>query len=156
MTEDPGAYQDSGAHPGTPDGFERLWTPHRMIYIQGENKPASSDEHRALVEQSIEALRQIVLRAHSRGIVAIGGTIMPFGASKLYHPDAATEADRQAINAWIRAPGHFDAVIDFDAAMRDPANPSRLDPKLDSGDGLHPSLEGYRAMAAAVPLRLLR
>ena len=44
MTEDPGAYEDSGAHPGTPDGFERLWTPHRMVYIKGENKPASSDQ----------------------------------------------------------------------------------------------------------------
>jgi lysophospholipase L1-like esterase len=101
-------------------------------------------------------LRQIVLRAHSRGIVAIGGTIMPFGASKLYHPDAATEADRQAINRWIRAPGHFDAVIDFDARMRDPAHPSRLSLALDSGDGLHPSLAGYRTMGDTVPLALLR
>ena len=121
-----------------------------------QNAPASPDEHRALVEQSIEALRQIVLRAHSWGIVAIGGTIMPFGASKLYHPDAATEADRQAINTWIRAPGHFDAVIDFDARMRDPAHPSRLDSAVDSGDGLHPSLAGYRMMGDAVPLALLR
>jgi lysophospholipase L1-like esterase len=121
-----------------------------------QNAPASPDQHRALVAQSIEALRQIVSRAHSRGIVAIGGTIMPFGASKLYHPDAATEADRQTINAWIRAPGHFDAVIDFDARMRDPANPSRLSPAIDSGDGLHPSLAGYRMMGDAVPLALLR
>lgn len=135
-----------------------------LIVLEGVNDlgtlakdaPATPEQHAALVEQAVEALRQMVLRAHSRGIVAIGGTIMPFGASKLYHPDAATEADRQAINAWIRAPGHFDAVIDFDAAMRDPATPSRLNPALDSGDGLHPSLDGYRAMAAAVPLRLLR
>jgi lysophospholipase L1-like esterase len=121
-----------------------------------QNAPATPDEHRALVEQAIEALRQIVLRARSRGIVAIGGTIMPFGASKLYHPDAATEADRQAINAWIRVPGHFDAVVDFDARMRDPANPARLEPTLDSGDGLHPSLAGYRVMGDTVPLALLR
>jgi lysophospholipase L1-like esterase len=135
-----------------------------LIVLEGVNDlgtltqkaPATAAEHRALVEQAIEALRQIVLRARSRGIVAIGGTIMPFGASKLYHPDAPTEADRQAINAWIRAPGHFDAVIDFDARMRDPAHPSRLDPALDSGDGLHPSLAGYRAMGDSVPLALLR
>jgi lysophospholipase L1-like esterase len=135
-----------------------------LIVLEGVNdlgtltqsSPASPEAHRAVVEQSIEALRQIVLRAHSRGIVAIGGTIMPFGASKLYHPDAATEADRQAINAWIRAAGHFDAVIDFDARMRDPAHPSRLDPAVDSGDGLHPSLAGYRMMGDAVPLVLLR
>jgi lysophospholipase L1-like esterase len=121
-----------------------------------QNAPATAGQHAALVAQAIEALRQIALRARAHGIRVIGGTIMPFGASKLYHPDTATEADRQAINAWIRAPGHFDAVIDFDAAMRDPAAPWRLNPALDSGDGLHPSLEGYRAMAAAVPLKLLR
>jgi lysophospholipase L1-like esterase len=135
-----------------------------LIVLEGVNDlgtltkdaPASPEQHAALVAQAIEALHQMALRARTHGIVAIGGTIMPFGASKLYHPDATTEADREAINAWIRAPGHFDAVIDFDAAMRDPANPSRLNPALDSGDGLHPSLEGYRAMAAAVPLGLLR
>src|SRR5688572_23696521 len=135
-----------------------------VIVLEGVNDlgvltrdgPASSEQHAALVEQATEALRQIVLRARARGIKAIGGTILPFGASAYYHPPVETEADRQAINAWIRTPGNFDAVIDFDTAMRDPANPSRLDPALDSGDGLHPSLEGYRAMAATVPLELLR
>lgn len=117
--------------------------------------PVTPEQHAALVGQAIETLRQIVLRARARGIVAIGGTIMPFGTSAYYHPPPETEADREAINAWIRAPGNFYAVIDFDAAMRDPTDPSRLNPALDSGDGLHPSLEGYRAMAAAVPLELL-
>ena len=97
-----------------------------------------------------------LLRARARGIRVIGATILPFGTSTTYHPPAETEADRQAINAWIRSPGTFDAVIDFDATLRDPAEPSRLNPALDSGDGLHPSLDGYRAMAAAVPLELLR
>jgi lysophospholipase L1-like esterase len=118
--------------------------------------PATPEQHAALVAQATEALRQIVLRARARAIIVIGGTILPYGTSALYHPDAANEADRQAINAWIRAPGNFDFVIDFDAALRDPARPTRLDPALDSGDGLHPSLDGYRAMAAAVPLDLLR
>ena len=118
--------------------------------------PATPEQHAALVEQAIEALRQIATRARARGIKVIGGTILPFATSTTYHPPAETEADRQAINAWIRAPGSFDAVIDFDAALRDRADPTRLDPALDSGDGLHPSLEGYRAMAAAVPLELLR
>jgi lysophospholipase L1-like esterase len=135
-----------------------------VIVLEGVNDlgtltrdgPATPEQHAALVEQATEALRQIVLRARARGIKAIGATILPFGASGYYHPPAETEADRQAINAWIRTPGNFDAVIDFDAAMRDPADPSRLNPALDSGDGLHPSLEGYRAMAAAVPLELLR
>src|SRR6478736_3701089 len=127
-----------------------------LIVLEGVNDlgtltreaPATPERHAALVAQATEALRQIVQRARARGIVAVGGTIMPFGASAYYHPPAETETDRQAINAWIRAPGHFDAVIDFDAALRDPDNPARLNPALDSGDGLHPSLEGYRAMAA--------
>lgn len=135
-----------------------------LIVLEGVNDlgtltrdgPATPEQHAALVEQATEALRQIVLRARARGIVAIGGTILPFGSSTYYRPDAATEADRQAINAWIRAPGNFDAVIDFDAGMRDPADPTRLDPAFDSGDGLHPSMDGYRAMASAVSLDLLR
>ncbi|MHA6721246.1 SGNH/GDSL hydrolase family protein [Sphingomonas sp. RS6] len=118
--------------------------------------PVSAEAHAALVMRIIGAYRQMIDRAHAHGIKAIGATITPYGASGYYHPDAANEADRQAINAWIRAPGHFDAVIDFDAAMRDPADPTRLRKDLDSGDGLHPSTAGYRAMGEAVPLALLR
>src|ERR1700722_15014877 len=65
-----------------------------------------------------------------------------------------SEADRIAANAWIRAPGHFDAVIDFDRALRDPARPDHLAAVYDSGDHLHPSPDGYRAMAAAIPISL--
>lgn len=117
--------------------------------------PATPEQHAALVRQMIGVLGQIVARSRAHGIKVIGGTIMPDGASGYYHPDAANEADRAAVNAWIRAPGNFDAVIDFDAAMRDPANPMRLRPDLDSGDGLHPSIAGYQAMADAVPLAVL-
>ena len=63
---------------------------------------------------------------------------------------------RAAVNAWIRGGGEYDAVIDFDAAVRDPADPLRLNPAYDSGDGLHPNDAGMAAMAAAVPLRLFR
>ncbi len=79
---------------------------------------------------------------------------MPFMGFAGYHPDAANEADRQAVNAWIHTPGHFDAVVDFDALTRDPARPSWLNPTYDVGDHLHPNPEGYRAMGEAVPLRL--
>lgn len=135
-----------------------------VIVLEGVNDlgvltrdgPATPEQHAALVSQATEALRQIVLRARARGIRAIGATILPFATSTTYRPPPETEASRQALNAWIRAPGNFDAVIDFDAALRDPADPTRLDPAVDSGDGLHPSLDGYRAMAAAVPLELLR
>jgi len=63
-----------------------------------------------------------------------------------------SEADRAAVNQWIRAPGHFDAVIDFDEAVRNPRQPEVLLPAYDSGDHLHPSPAGYRAMAGAVRL----
>ena len=135
-----------------------------LIVLEGVNDlgtltrdaPATPAQHAALVAQATEALRQIALRARARGLTVIGATILPFAGSTTYHPPGETEADRQAINAWIRAPGNFDAVIDFDAALRDPADPARLNPAYDSGDGLHPSLDGYRAMAAAVPLAVLR
>ncbi|HEY1606351.1 MAG TPA: SGNH/GDSL hydrolase family protein [Allosphingosinicella sp.] len=116
--------------------------------------PQSPAAHQALVRHILAAFAQMAARARAHGIRLIGGTIMPFGSSGYYHPDAATEADRQAINRWIRTPGHFDAVVDFDALMRDPAHPDRLSPKFDSGDGLHPSETGYRAMGEAIPLSL--
>ncbi|OAN62715.1 SGNH/GDSL hydrolase family protein [Sphingomonas sp. TDK1] len=135
-----------------------------LIVLEGVNDlgtltrdaPVPAEAHAALVVRMIDAYRQIVARAHARGIKAIGATIMPYAGSGYYHPDAQNEADRQAVNRWIRTPGNFDAVIDFDAAMRDPADPKRLRKDYDSGDGLHPSVAGYAAMAGAVPLALLR
>jgi lysophospholipase L1-like esterase len=134
-----------------------------VIVLEGINdlgtltrdKPATPAQHAALVHGIIGAFKQIVLRAHDHGIKVIGATIMPFMGSDYYHPDAANEADRQAINRWIRAPGHFDGVVDFDAVMRDPAQPDRLNPAYDSGDHLHPSPAGYAVMGNAVPLSLL-
>jgi lysophospholipase L1-like esterase len=102
--------------------------------------------------QIISAYQQIVERAHAHHIRVYGATIMPFTGSDYYHPDAMVEADRQQINAWIRAPGHFDGVVDFDRVLSDPAHPDRLLPAYDSGDHLHPNDAGYTAMARAVPL----
>lgn len=110
--------------------------------------------HHALVQRMIGAYEQIVLRAHAHGLKVIGGTLTPYVGSDYYHPGPESEADRQAINAWIRTPGHFDAVVDFDKIVRDPAHPERMLPKYDSGDRLHPSVAGYRAMAEAIPLEL--
>ncbi|MGN6122576.1 MAG: SGNH/GDSL hydrolase family protein [Sphingomonas oligoaromativorans] len=118
--------------------------------------PASPEGHATLVAQLIGAYRQIVERAHAQGVKVIGATILPYGGNGYYHPDAANEADRQAINRWIREPGHFDGVVDFDRVTRDPAHPDHLRPDFDSGDHLHPSPKGYKAMADAVPLALLR
>lgn len=110
--------------------------------------------HALLVHRIEGAYEQMILRAHAHGVRAIGATITPYMGSDYYHPGPSSEADRQAINAWIRAPGHFDAVLDFDKTMRDPAQPDRLRPVYDSGDHLHPSPAGYRAMGDSVPLSL--
>jgi lysophospholipase L1-like esterase len=113
-------------------------------------------EHDALVSQILGAYQQIIMRAHAHGLEVIGATIMPYAGSDYYHPTARDELDRQAVNAWIRAPGHFDAVVDFDKVMRDPSHPDHLLPGYDSGDHLHPSPAGYRAMADVIPLSLFR
>jgi lysophospholipase L1-like esterase len=120
------------------------------------NGPASAEAHAALVARVLAAYQQIVLRAHAQGLRVYGATITPYVGSDYYHPDPPSEADREAVNAWIRAPGHFDAVIDFDAVVRDPAQPDRLLPAFDCGDHLHPSPAGYRAMGNAIPLDLFR
>ncbi|HKW15999.1 MAG TPA: SGNH/GDSL hydrolase family protein [Terriglobales bacterium] len=117
----------------------------------GEVPPAA---HADLVHRIEGAYEQIVARAHANGIQVFGATITPFVGSEYYHPPATTEADRQTINEWIRAPGHFDAVIDFDKIIRDPQQPDRMLPIYDSSDHLHPSIAGYKAMGDAVPLTL--
>jgi lysophospholipase L1-like esterase len=114
----------------------------------------SPSEHAALVKRVISAYEQIVLRAHAHGLRVFGATIMPYMGSSYYHPGPLSEADRQAVNTWIRADGHFDAVIDFDSVVRDPQHPDHLLPAYDGGDHLHPSPAGYRAMGEAVQLSL--
>ena len=104
------------------------------------------------VHRIIYAYEQIIARTHAHGIRVFGATIMPFVGSAFYHPGPEIEADRHAINAWIRTAGHFDGVVDFDKLTRDPEHPERLAAKYDSGDHLHPSPAGYAAMGDAVPL----
>ena len=118
------------------------------------NGEVPADQHTVLVEHVIEAYEQIIARAHTHGLRVYGATITPYTGSGYYHPGAWSEADREAVNAWIRAAGHFDAVIDFDAVMRDPLHPDHLLPALDCGDHLHPNPAGYRAMGDAIPLNL--
>jgi lysophospholipase L1-like esterase len=118
------------------------------------NGEVTPPEHAALVKRVLSAYEQIILRARAHGLRVFGATLTPYVGSDYYHPDPLSEADRQAVNAWIRAPGHFDAVIDFDSVVRDPQHPDRLLPAYDSGDHLHPSPAGYRAMGEAVSLML--
>lgn len=97
----------------------------------------------------IAGYRDLVAQAHRHGIAIYGCTITPAGLPPL------REAIRQQVNAWIRSSKAFDDVIDFDAALRDPARPTRLQPRYDSGDHVHPNDAGYAAMAQAVPLDLV-
>ncbi len=121
------------------------------IGVLQREKPATAAAQDALIASVTAGYAQMVARAHDRGIKVYGGTVMPFATNGYYHPDAGSERMRQAINAWIRTPGHFDGIVDFDRAMADPQRPDRLAPAYDSGDGLHPSIAGYAAMAKVVP-----
>ncbi|MDN4058929.1 SGNH/GDSL hydrolase family protein [Massilia sp. YIM B02769] len=105
----------------------------------------------------IAGYRQLISRAHAKGIPVYGATLTPFEGTIFpgyYSPEK--EAVRQAVNNWIRGSDEFDAVIDFDRAVRDPANPTRMLPAYDSGDHLHPNDLGMQAMANAIPLALFR
>lgn len=115
---------------------------------------ATPESHAELVDGMIGAYGQIIRRAKEKGIRVYGATILPFTGSDYYNPGAATEADRQRINSWIRQSGAFDAVIDLDKALADPQRPDRLKPEFDSGDHLHPSFAGYRAIGDAIDLSL--
>jgi lysophospholipase L1-like esterase len=121
--------------------------------VLNRDKPADAQVNGWMAKDLIGAYGRMVAKARAKGIKVIGATILPYSGSAYYHPPAEAEAARQTINAWIREPGHFDAVIDWDAAMRDPARPTHLMPAYDN-DGLHPNLAGYKAMADAIPLSL--
>jgi lysophospholipase L1-like esterase len=117
--------------------------------IGGAREPGSA----ALVARNLlVAYREIIARVHARGLRIYGGTILPFGGSQ--YDGEEREAARQTVNQWIRNSGAFDGVIDFDAALRDPAEPTRLVPSADTGDHLHPNEAGYRLMAEAIDLAL--
>lgn len=102
----------------------------------------------------IAGYRQIIARVHDRGLRIYGGTLTPFVGAGYASPEGETK--RQAVNAFIRDSGEFDAVLDFDKALRDPANPAMMLPAYDSGDHLHPNDAGYEVMAYSIDLSLFR
>lgn len=103
-------------------------------------------------EQLIAAYKQFVARAHLHGIKVAGATILPTEGQWLYSDK--TENPRAAVNQWIRTSGTFDAVIDFDAAVRDPAKPTQLKAEYNPGDSVHPNDAGNAAMADAIDIRI--
>jgi lysophospholipase L1-like esterase len=129
-----------------------------VIVILGINDLRNRNPIEATAEDMIAGYKQMILRAHARGIKIFGGTLLPF-ENETFTPGAYTpegEARRQAVNTWIRTSGAFDAVIDFERALRDPSYSTRLLPEYDYGDHLHPSDAGYRLMGDTIDLALFR
>ncbi|MBQ1245608.1 MAG: lipase, partial [Clostridia bacterium] len=107
------------------------------------------------VEELAEGVRRLyVEHARGLGLGVWSGTLLPIEGWRTYTPER--EAMRLEFNAWLRTSGLFDGCVDFDAAVRDEGHPSRFRAGFDSGDHLHPSETAYKAMAEAVPERLLR
>jgi lysophospholipase L1-like esterase len=108
-------------------------------------------------EQLVDGYRALALRARRRGLRVLAMTCPPFEGTTLApgYWTPAKEALRLQLNAWLREGGAFDAVVDADRLLRDPARPARLRPAFDSGDHLHPGDAGYAALAAALPLAAL-
>ncbi len=119
------------------------------------NRPGKAEEE-VTAPQMIAGLKQLAVRGQARGIKVVGGTLTPF-ENETFLPGAwnpRREAVRQAVNDWLRKGEAFDAVVDFDRALRDPDRPTQMLPIYDCGDHLHPSDLGYRAMGDAIDLSL--
>jgi lysophospholipase L1-like esterase len=156
---------DNGAFPGFNEvGVNSLARLNEDVFAQtgvrtvitelGINDIWMSDDSAAEI---IGALRQVNAQAKERGLRSLVTTITPFegiGGTDSWTP--AKEATRQAVNSYLRSSKEFDGVLDFDKVLRDPAAPSKLNPAYDSGDHIHPNDAGYQAMAASVPLKLVR
>lgn len=128
-----------------------------MILFEGINdigNNAGPDGGPLTAQDLIDGWRTLVDEAHAAGVRVVGATLMPVKGNGYYTP--AAEALRRSVNDWIRTGGAFDGVIDFDRVMRDPADPSALNPAYDSGDHIHPDDAGMKAMADAIDLHLLR
>jgi lysophospholipase L1-like esterase len=111
----------------------------------------------ASADQIIASLQQINAQLKEHGIRSLGATITPYeGFTTPGGWTAEREANRQAVNAWLRSTHEFDGVIDFDKVVRDPAAPSKLKASYDAGDHIHLTDAGYQAMANSIPLQLVR
>jgi lysophospholipase L1-like esterase len=126
-----------------------------LIVLEGINDIGFvGDKPNPSAADLIAAHQQIIERARAHGIKVIGATLTPFEGAFYYTLQG--EAKRKALNDWIRTGKMYDAVVDFDAVIRDPSHPTKALAKYDSGDHLHPNPAGYAAMANAIDLALLK
>jgi lysophospholipase L1-like esterase len=127
-----------------------------LLGINDIRNRGQKPEEFVTAEAMIAGLHQLAVRAHARGLKIFGGTLLTF-EYETFNPGFYTpegEATRQAVNAWIREGGAFDAVVDFEAALRDPGHPTQMLPIYDCGDHLHPSEDGYLHMGDVIDLSL--
>jgi lysophospholipase L1-like esterase/glyoxylase-like metal-dependent hydrolase (beta-lactamase superfamily II) len=133
-----------------------------ILLLTGSNDISAADmldtqKDKVSAQQIIAGMQQLIARAHAAGIKVYGATLLPkAGVQKPFVHTAEAQAKRQELNTWIRSSGAFDAVVDFAQLMGDSARPDHLAPAYDSGDHLHPNDAGYKAMAAAIDLRVFR
>jgi lysophospholipase L1-like esterase len=133
-----------------------------VIVLEGINDlghagPKLFPSEQVSAQDVIGGLKQLIARAHEKGIKIYGCTLTPFvGVPFPGYFSAKKEVERKAVNEWIRTSHAFDAVIDFEKAVQDPERPDHIAPAYDSGDHLHPKDAGYKAMADAIDLSLFK
>jgi hypothetical protein len=120
------------------------------LYVQGSNAGPGA----LTANDLIWGYRQIIERAHMAGIKVMGATVMP--EEGVWLANERTEEIRQTVNRWIRTKGNFDAVVDFDAAVRDPQSTGKLRAEFNPGDHIHPNDDGNQAMADAFDLSVFK
>ena len=133
-----------------------------VIVLEGINDlghagPSAADPQIVTAEDIIAGLKQMIARAHEKGIRIYGATLTPFEGTAFpgyFTPEK--EIKRKAVNQWIRTSHAFDGVVDFEKAVRDPSHPDRMLPAYDGGDHLHPGDAGYQAMAGSIDLALFQ
>jgi lysophospholipase L1-like esterase len=133
-----------------------------VIVLEGINDlghagSSAPESETVSAEDIIAGMKQMIERAHERGLKIFGATLTPFEGTPFkgyFTPEK--EAERKAVNQWIRTGKAFDGVIDFEKAVRDPTHPDRMLPAYDGGDHLHPGDAGYKAMGEAIDLSLFK
>lgn len=153
---------DGGLHRFDRDVLSQTGVTH-VIVLLGINDiarptiPNGNPAEVVTADDMIAGYKQLILRAHARGLKIFGGTLLPYEETNFlpgyYTPEGETK--REKVNAWIRSSGAFDGVMDFEQALRDPSHPTRMLPKYDCGDHLHPNDLGYRVMGESIDLSLL-